>query len=119
VRSKHPKCDKPECTASGACKKYCGTDCGWCACFRDDEAPVDEKIKSDGGSSGYYQLPPGAVEIQDLVEYRDMNFAVANIFKAAYRMGKKAGNDELYEIRKIIWYANRELNRLTKQQEKQ
>jgi hypothetical protein len=76
------------------------------------------KIQSDGGSSGYYQLPKAAVEIQDLVEYRNMNFAVGNIFKAAYRMGQKAGNDELYEIRKIIWYANRELVRLKSQQEK-
>jgi hypothetical protein len=74
------------------------------------------KIKSDGGSSDYYKLPAGAIEIQDLLEHRDMNFAVGNIFKACYRMGKKAGNDELYEIRKIIWYANRELNRLTKQE---
>jgi hypothetical protein len=84
------------------------------------EAPTltAAKIKSDGGSSGYYQLPAAAVEIQDLVEYRNMNFAVGNIFKAAYRMGQKAGNDELYEIRKIIWYANRELVRLKSQQEK-
>lgn len=81
---------------------------------RDPDAVV--KIKSDGGSSEYYQIPPGAKEIQDLVEHRNMNFAVGNIFKAAYRLGKKAGNDDLYEIRKIIWYANRELNRL--QQEK-
>jgi hypothetical protein len=98
----------------------CAVRCKSCSCIPQIELPVarapDEKIKSDGGSSGYYQLPAGAVEIQDLVEYRNMNFAVGNIFKAAYRMGQKAGNDELYEIRKIIWYANRELNRLTKQE---
>lgn len=78
-----------------------------------------KQIKSTGGSSGYYQLPSGAIEIQDLVEFKDMNFSVGNIFKAAYRLGQKAGNDDLYDIRKIIWYANRELSRLTKlQQEK-
>lgn len=77
------------------------------------------KIHSDGSSSDYYQLPPGAIEIQDLVEFKNMNFAVANIFKAAYRLGQKAGNDDLYDIRKILWYANREKARLEKlQQEK-
>lgn len=72
------------------------------------------QIKSDGGSSDYYKLPEGAEQIQDLVEFKNMNFSMGNIFKAAYRMGQKAGNDDLYDIRKIIWYANRELERLTK-----
>lgn len=81
--------------------------------------PMDDKIKSDGSSSAYYEIPPGAKEIQDLVEHRNMNFAVGNIFKAAYRLGKKAGNDDLYELRKIKWYAERELKRLENlQQEK-
>lgn len=80
------------------------------------DAP-DDKIVSDGGSSGYYELPPGAVEIQDLVEYRGMNFALGNIFKAAYRLGRKAGNDELYELRKMKWYVDREINRVLKSQQ--
>lgn len=70
------------------------------------------KIKSDGGSSGYYELPSGAVEIQDLVEHRNMNFSVGNIFKACYRLGQKDGNDLEYDLKKILWYANRELARI-------
>jgi len=72
------------------------------------------KIKSDGGSSRYYEIPRGAKELQDLVEHRNMNFSIGNIFKAVYRLGLKEGNDDLYEVRKILWYANRERARLEK-----
>jgi hypothetical protein len=70
------------------------------------------KIKSDGGSTSYYDIPQGAKDIGDLVEYKNMNFNVGNIFKAAYRLGEKDGNDLAYDLRKIIYFAQRELNRL-------
>ena len=66
---------------------------------------------SNGGSTPeQYALPEWAAELQDLIEHRNMNFAVGNIFKACYRMGLK--NDDLYEINKIIWFAERERDRL-------
>lgn len=71
----------------------------------------DEPTKSDGGTSGYYRLPEGASELGDLIEHQDMNFNIGNIFKAAYRLGRKAGNDRAYDLRKIIWFAQRELAR--------
>ena len=64
-----------------------------------------------GGSSGYYQLPSWAKELQDLIEFKNMNFAVANIFKAAYRLGEKTGTSKEYDLEKIIWFAQRELER--------
>jgi len=72
------------------------------------------KTRSDvtGWSSDYYQLPPGAKEMQDLIEYRDMNFAMGNIFKACYRYGHKANTTREYDLDKIIWYAQREKRRL-------
>lgn len=70
-----------------------------------------------GWSSHYYELPQGAEELQDLIEYRNMNFAVANIFKAAYRLGDKPGTSELYDLDKILWFAQREKARILKQQE--
>jgi len=42
-----------------------------------------------------------------------MNFSVGNIFKAAYRLGRKEGADTLYDLRKIMWYAEREIARLS------
>jgi hypothetical protein len=66
---------------------------------------------SNGGSTpDQYALPNGATELQDLIEYRNMNFAVGNIFKACFRLGTK--NDALYEMNKIYWFAKRERDRL-------
>ena len=67
-----------------------------------------------GWSTDYYKLPEGAEELQDLIEYKNMNFAVANIFKAAYRLGNKDGVDEEYDLNKILWFAHRELARIRK-----
>ena len=67
-----------------------------------------------GLSSDYYTLPEGCKELQDLIEYRDMNFARGNIFKATYRLGDKPGVDQIYDYEKIIWFAQREIDRLVK-----
>ena len=69
---------------------------------------------SDGGSSSYYKLPEGTTELADLIEAKEMNFNVGNIFKAAYRLGNKPGNDRAYDLRKIIFFAERELALETK-----
>jgi hypothetical protein len=69
--------------------------------------------KNDGGSASYYKLPRRARELQDLIEYRGMNFAIGNIFKAAYRMGADHSS-EARDLRKIIWFAKRELKRIKK-----
>ena len=65
-----------------------------------------------GLGNRYYELPEGAREIQDLIEYKSMNFALGNIFKAVYRIGQKPDNDRRYDLEKIIWFANRELKRI-------
>lgn len=69
--------------------------------------------RSDGSSTDYYKIPTDAEDLIDLIEYKNMNFAVGNIFKACYRLGQKDGNDDAYDIRKIIFFAERELERLT------
>ena len=66
-----------------------------------------DTVKSDGGTSSYYELPEGAKDLMDLIEHKDMSFSVANIFKAAYRLGEKDGADKSYDVRKIIWFAER------------
>jgi len=67
-------------------------------------------MKSDGWSSDYYRLPERAKELQDLIEHRNMNFSVGNIFKACYRLGSK--NSDLYELYKILWFVIREIRRV-------
>ena len=63
-----------------------------------------------GSTPSQYGLPDGAKELQDLIEYREMNFAVGNIFKAAYRLGKCDHSDRMRDLRKIQWFVERELN---------
>jgi hypothetical protein len=46
-------------------------------------------VTSDGGSTSYYELPPHATELNDLIEHKGMSFALGNIFKACYRFGEK------------------------------
>ena len=79
--------------------------------------PSSTTVKSDGWSTSYYELPRGASELQDLIEQRQMNFSVGNIFKAAYRLGRKDGATTLYDLNKIRWYAEREIARLEAEKE--
>lgn len=69
---------------------------------------------SDGGSSPYYEILPGEKDAQDIIERKSMNFARGNVFKAAWRMGEKDVASELYDWRKIKWFAEREIARLEK-----
>lgn len=75
---------------------------------------MKKQTASDGGATGYYNLPDGAKTLGDLIEFKDMNFNVGNIFKASYRLGDKEGVDMPYDLRKIIYSAQRELARYDK-----
>ena len=74
---------------------------------------IDRQAKQGGGSNPQqYGLPPGATELQDLIEHREMNFAVGNMFKACYRKGTCSHSDWKRDLEKIIWFAKRELIKL-------
>jgi len=76
-------------------------------------ADPDNKPTNTGGwSSAYYVLPPSAKELGDLINHRNMNFNMGNIFKACYRMGHKEGVSAEYDLDKIIWFAEQEKKRL-------
>lgn len=64
-------------------------------------------MKSDGGPTSYYELPEGARELNDLIEYKQMSFALGNIFKACYRYGEKDSASRLYDARKMKLFAER------------
>ncbi len=71
---------------------------------------------SGGSTPKQYGVPEGAKDLQDLIEHREMNFALGNIFKACYRRGTCEHSDELRDMRKIVWFAEREIARLEKEQ---
>lgn len=86
-------------------------------------------IKSDGGSSSYYDIPIPDwlfdkiyerrytencyIKTEELIEIMGSDFDLGNIIKCAVRINSlkngvgKAGNDVSYDANKIIYSANR------------
>ncbi|MGL5000079.1 MAG: hypothetical protein ACRC5T_14065 [Cetobacterium sp.] len=75
---------------------------------------LQDIVKNNGGSTDYYLVPEDSKDLQDLIEYKRMNFSVGNIFKACYRLGDCGHSDEIRDLNKIIWFAQREIKRLSK-----
>ena len=67
---------------------------------------------NNGGDTDYYLVPPTTKTLHDLIEHKNMNFSLGNIFKAVYRLNDNHHSDQVRELNKIIWFANRELNRI-------
>ncbi len=63
----------------------------------------------DGGPQEYYDLPPDAVTLNDLIEFKSYSQWLGdtahlfNIFKAAWRWGIKEGTSKEYDARKFIY----------------
>ena len=72
------------------------------------------KIQSDGSTASYYELPEGATELQHLISAKNMNAQIGEIFRACYRYGEVAHSPEIRDIKKILFYAKAELERLNK-----
>lgn len=70
------------------------------------------KQNNNGGASDWYSLPKDAKTLQDLIEHRNMNGSVKDIFKACYRLGIKT-EDELRDLNKMAYYSLREIGRIT------
>lgn len=77
------------------------------------DAEILKLTNNNGGDTDYYKVPSGASMLQDLIEYKDMSWNQANIFKAAYRLGDSHSSVER-DLNKIIWFANRMLQQLSK-----
>lgn len=79
-----------------------------------DSWDESSKERSDGSTASYYELPDGASELQDLISDRNMNAQIGEIFRECYRYGRASHSDEMRGIKKILFYANAELERLKK-----
>lgn len=55
----------------------------------------------------YYTV--GAVEAIDVAEH--LPFNLGNVVKYVVRAGRKEGADEIHDLRKAVWYLNREIER--------
>ena len=79
----------------------------------EDTSEDNEIGHNNGGSTDYYKLL-GMKDLQDIIENRNMNFAQGNILKAAFcfNVGRHEGTSYERELNKIIYFANRELQRI-------
>lgn len=68
--------------------------------------------QSDGSTASYYELPKGATELQHLISHRNLNAQLGEIFRACYRYGLVSHSPMKRDIKKIIFYAQAELERL-------
>lgn len=74
---------------------------------------------NNGGSTDYYKLPPNCTDCQDIIEWRKMNFAQGNIMKAVFCFNIPRGTSSyLRDLNKIIWFAQREINRILIEEKK-
>lgn len=73
---------------------------------------ADMKSISDGSTADYYQLPKNAAQLQDLISYRNLNAQDGEIFRAIYRKGRASHSSELRDAKKVLFYAQAEVDRL-------
>jgi hypothetical protein len=71
-------------------------------------------VKSDGSTASYYELPKGATQLQDLISAKDLNAQIGEIFRACYRYGQVEHSPKLRDAKKILFYAQAEVDRLEK-----
>lgn len=71
-------------------------------------------MKSDGSTADYYKLPEGATELQHLISHRNLNAQDGEMFRAIYRKGRASHSDELRDAKKVLFYAQAEVERLEK-----
>lgn len=60
----------------------------------------------------HYNEHPSKVECIDIVEW--FNFNIGNAIKYIWRAGLKSDKTHIEDLRKAIWYLNREVQRLEK-----
>ena len=77
-------------------------------------ALIDDKSLNNGGSTDYYKFKENWKECQYIIEDRELNFSQGNILKSAFcfNIGRHSATDYTRELNKIIYFANRELERV-------
>lgn len=82
-----------------------------------NEIKIQNNSINNGGSTDYYKFKENWKECQDIIEDRKLNFSQGNIFKSAFcfNIGRHSATDYERELNKIIYFANRELERIKRE----
>jgi uncharacterized protein YjbI with pentapeptide repeats len=79
---------------------------------------TEDSSVSDGSTAQYYSFKDiGATELQHLISHKNMNAQIGEIFRTCYRYGEASHSDTLREAKKIKFYSEAEIERLTKLKE--
>jgi hypothetical protein len=68
-----------------------------------------EKYKDDDAVNHPPHYRAGGIETIDFIEAKDLNYRLGNVVKYVSRAGKK-GTDPVEDLKKALWYLNREIN---------
>lgn len=68
------------------------------------------EIKDNVNRPSHYT--DGKIEVIDFIEDKKLNFHRGNAIKYIARAGKKHKNKEVEDLRKAIWYLEREIQRI-------
>lgn len=74
---------------------------------------VEDSGRSDGSTASYYQLPTRSTELQHLISFKNMNAQIGEIFRSCYRYGESSHSDQLRDAKKIKFYIDAEIERLS------
>ena len=79
--------------------------------YGNKEKTMDEKKVNDAVNRPSHYTD-GKIEVIDFIEDKGLNFHRGNAVKYIARAGKKDPNKEVEDLRKAIWYLERECKRL-------
>lgn len=73
-----------------------------------------EKKQNDDPVSHPSHYTDGRIEVIDFIEDKGLGFHLGNAVKYISRAGKKDPTKEIEDLRKAMWYIQREIDRQTK-----
>jgi hypothetical protein len=88
-----------------ACHDDCAVPCPWA----EVEALKKKKLADNVNHPPHYTAHPSGVECIEITEH--YNFNIGNAIKYLWRAGLKEGVDELEDLKKAVWYINREMEK--------
>ena len=71
---------------------------------------ASEKINSMEAINHPPHYADGKIEVIDFIEDKNLNFNLGNVIKYVARAGKKDKSKELEDLKKALWYLQREIN---------
>lgn len=81
----------------------------------DEHDELTDQSINNGGATSYYDLDPEWTTAMDIVEARELNYSQGNILKVAITLNTDRHSGTTYEreLNKLIYFANRELARIS------